>query len=1179
MYLKALELSGFKSFYNKTILQFNQGITSVVGPNGSGKSNILDAILWVLGEQSYKNIRAKESADIIFSSGKKSANYAEVSLIIDNTDGYLELEDKEIKITRILYPTGDGEYKINNKRVRLKDIHNLFMDTGIGKQAYSVIGQGRVERIIGSSPRELREIIEEAAGIKRAKIEKEQATKKLDNVRIELDKIEYIENELTNKVEKLREESNKAKIYKVYQDKINLYRYMVNEFKLIDSKNELKISNEDKEELDNKLQEITEALSIKNEELLDINTKRKEGYDNLESKKIEFNNNLNKKDRLKDELSDIINKKTMFEVELSEKIKRQESINKSILDKKEILDNSEKQLLLLEDEILHKKNDKEELEIKLNNILDSKTNILNELKKSEQLYKNYEILKIKINGENEDILKRINLAKNKIIDILKEKEEIEKEYFSLLKEKEYFEEKNINNEDEKKKYILLLEKENYKKHEINNKYNIKKKEMQDISYNIENINTKISIHENIIKNNTTMSNAVKYILNNRKDEENVLGVLINLIDIPEEYQTAITALISGNFQDIVTKNVEVAKKCIQLLEKNKVGRSSFLPLDTIKVLKLLDKTPAYTGVIGFARDLVNYKNTQISKVVNFVLSNTLIVDNLENAVLVSKSGYIDRIVTLDGNIISSRGRITGGHNFKKKDELLIKKNELSNYKKEYLVLNEKYKNIEKEIQKINEEKLEIENNIFNINEKYNKFKTEYSIFDEKYEEYNNKLSKYTKQLNTILFEEKDNQDFITTREEKLLSNKKQYDDINEKILENNEYILELNKKISEIEDDTQINNLLNTINIELVKIEEKLIYNKDRYNDIKCEYDELNKENNEIKLFIDNKDNIFIEIEKEIKNYNKYLENNVDNNKLLNDEIVKYEQIIKNIDKNEIRLISEIKELEKIIINNQNIIEKIIEKIYMNNKIIEDTQESMLLLEEYKEEIISNQEYRIIEKKEEIDILNRSISMNEKSKNNIGPVNMSTIIEYDEEQEKLNNLINQKRDMNNSRNSLLNLIKDIENDMANKFKEALYNIDKNFTYMCKEILNDAKGSIKILDEENILDTGIELSVKYKNKSEQTLMLLSGGEKSMLAVAFIMSIFIFKPSPFTFFDEVEAALDESNTKKIIRLLNDFTTKSQFILITHNKETMKGSDRLYGVTMNKQIGESRIVAVDI
>ena len=367
MHLKALELSGFKSFADKTTVEFNRGITSIVGPNGSGKSNILDAILWVLGEQSYKNIRAKESSDVIFSGGKnkKPKSMAEVSLIIENEDRYLDIDFSEVKITRRIYKSGENEYFINNRKSRLKDINTLFMDTGIGKQAYSIIGQGRVERIISSNPKELKEIIEEAAGVKRAKTEKEESLKKLKEVKTEIEKIDYVEKELETRVKYLKEEGMKARLFKTYTEKIDVQRFMILEYN-INEKSVLKKKYDiENKELKEKLNKILDEFDTKQEELQNSNINREKNYEKLEEEKIKNMNIFKVIENLKNEYSSLNSKYSNLETEEKEKEKRKVVLEKDILEKEEILNNSKSDLDIMIKDLEIKEKEINEIEIKV----------------------------------------------------------------------------------------------------------------------------------------------------------------------------------------------------------------------------------------------------------------------------------------------------------------------------------------------------------------------------------------------------------------------------------------------------------------------------------------------------------------------------------------------------------------------------------------------------------------------------------------------------------------------------------------------------------------------------------------------------------------------------------------------------------------------------------------------
>ena len=1176
MHLKALELSGFKSFADKTTVEFNRGITSIVGPNGSGKSNILDAILWVLGEQSYKNIRAKESSDVIFSGGKnkKPKSMAEVSLIIENEDRYLDIDFSEVKITRRIYKSGENEYFINNRKSRLKDINTLFMDTGIGKQAYSIIGQGRVERIISSNPKELKEIIEEAAGVKRAKTEKEESLKKLKEVKTEIEKIDYVEKELETRVKYLKEEGMKARLFKTYTEKIDVQRFMILEYN-INEKSVLKKKYDiENKELKEKLNKILDEFDTKQEELQNSNINREKNYEKLEEEKIKNMNIFKVIENLKNEYSSLNSKYSNLETEEKEKEKRKVVLEKDILEKEEILNNSKSDLDIMIKDLEIKEKERNEIEIKVEKLKNKKNSILEDLKNKTQENQDLEVDKIKAFHENQDLEKRIVSAQSSNDRINKEKIEIQETFEKIIFRKDKIEKDKTLKEEEK------IVKEN-ELDEINKKLNILEKNREELNkeyntfqYEYEQLNSKKRSIDNIINNNETFYKSIKYLLNEKIN--GIVGAFINLIDIPNGYEAAFQSLSGGYFQDIVVENTEVGQKCIEILREKKLGRASFLPIDGIKVSKINKEFPKEKGVIDFSRNIVKY-NKKIEKVVEFVFGNSVIVENLEIGRKLLKSGFNDRIVTLEGDIITARGRITGGYVQKGKDELLERKKELGNIiekiqiiTQKQSILKEKRIELNAKIEKYEIKKIEKQNEISIFNAEYKNFINEYDSFSSEF-------NKKKRQIDTLNYEINENEEFIISRRKTIEENKVKIKEIENIILKNNKKIEDFNIELSKIEDLSEFVSELNILDKEYEILKVKTDNNISRYNEINIDYEKLIKEKNEIIQFEIIRDELKESLKKEISSKRNEIEEKNTENNTLNNLIRNLELEIKNLEEIEKRLITEVKDIEVKMVNLQNEKEKILEKI---TKIDKDLEYYTIELEEINNKNIKESvEYKKIENEIEVNAIKRKLSMDEKSRLDIGAVNLASIEEYEKENERYNNLVDQKRDLIDSRESLLSLIKDIENEIVEKFSYAFEEINKNFEYMCKTILNDAKGMIKMNDSENLLDTGLELSVKYKNKPEQTLLLLSGGEKSMLAVSFIMAIFMFKPSPFTFFDEIEAALDESNTKKIVELLNNFIEKSQFILITHNKETMKGSHRLYGVTMNKEIGESRIISVDV
>ena len=1176
MYLKALEINGFKSFANKTVVEFDNGITSIVGPNGSGKSNILDAILWVLGEQSYKNIRAKESSDIIFSGSKsrKPKSMAEVSLIIENEDRYLDIDFSEIKITRRIFKSGENEYLLNNKKVRLKDINNLFIDTGIGKQAYSIIGQGRVERIISSSPMELKEIIEEAAGVKRAKNEKEISEKKLKEVKNEIEKIDYVEKDLEVRVNYLKKESEKARLFKSYTQKIDTEKYMILEYG-INEKNLLKADYTAKsEQLKSKLENVQEEFLKKNSEWESENNHREELFEKLSAKKKENKENTSLIDNLKNEYSELVKKHSNLEIEANEKDKRKGNLDVDTKEKEEILKRSKEELDQINKALNEKKAQKDEVEKKVRELKEKKSNIEDEIKKRTQKNSDFEVDKIKLRGENEDLEKRVISAKNEGKKYLVEKKEIQSEIEKIQNEKDDFENKKAEKEGfklEKEAQIKQLDDEI---DELRSDYSRINSQKNDLRYKYENLDSKRRANINIIEKNETFNRGIKYILNEKID--GVIGAFVNLIDIPVGYEEAIQTLSGGLFQDIIVKNTDIGKKCIQILKDKKLGRASFLPIENIKTGKMLSQLPKVGGVIDFARNIVKYDKS-LEKVVQFAYGNAVVVKNLDVGAQLSKNGFSDRIVTLEGDIITARGRMTGGHSFKGKDELLDRKKELKLLEKDLQSISSEITGFEKKLKEITEKAAKLDSEKKEIQDEFSVFLKDYEEFNAEYDNFNLKFGQKERILRTLNYEITENENFIIEKQEKITENEKIVKEIEKYIVENNSKLEYLEKELNKISNLDEYTNELNVIVTEYEILKVKTENNKTRYREIETDYNKLVREYQELLEFEKKRDFLKEDFETKIASKKEEIDKKVLDNQENLEKIEKIEITIKEIEKRERDLIQEIKEIEMRILSEKNDYEKLLEKILKNENELQSQLDEFETIE--KDKIKENEEYFELKNENELNAVKRKLSMNQKSREEIGSVNLASIEEFERENERYTSIVNQKKDLIESREALFKLIGEIEVEIVNKFSFAYEKISENFKYMCDTILNGAEGGIKLTNPEDLLKTGLELSVRYKNKPEQTLMLLSGGEKSMLAVSFIMAIFMFKPSPFTFFDEIEAALDEKNTQKIVEVLHKFIDKSQFILITHNKETMKGSHRLYGVTMNKEIGETKLVSVDI
>lgn len=1171
MYLKAVEIYGFKSFGERIRIDFQGGITSIVGPNGSGKSNILDAILWVLGEQSYKNIRAKESKDIVFSGGekKKSANSAEVSLFIDNRDNFFELDEDEVKITRRLYATGQNEYFINDKKVRLKDINDLFLDTGVGKSAYSVIGQGKVERIISSSKKEVKEIIEEAAGVKKFQQRKNESEKNLENVTLELEKIDLILNETKENKEKLKKQAERAIAFLEIKDERDSINKGINIYELEKNQNDLKSSEEKLSQYNNDKVLFAENKEKNQNDLKDI-------ISETEKLKEEIENNINKNEELKE----LINNHEKEKIKLSERV---ESYKREIDNKNDYLKSVEEKEL---------KNDEY-----IKNISEEKEKLEEEIKVSEKDFKFFESKKKEEEEAKEKLEKEIEVSKRKILDFEVEKLQYVNDIESSSKRFKGSNSKISSLEEEIKEVdnkinsngVLLktaLENRDKSKNEllsVENRQGIVEKEISEVS--IKNNKTfeilrkdedergrnKLK-YESILRfeeNNDGFFKGVKEILN--LNINGVHGALISLIQIPEYLENAIQAAIPGNLQDIVVENNLTAKKCIQVLKDKKVGRASFLALDMIKTFSKKD-IPNIPGVVGRGSELIGYDN-KYKKVVDMVLGNLLVVENIDIAINITKKNlYFGNIVTLTGEVISGNGRITGGEGKRTAiSQMFERRKEMKRLEKYLKDISARIDKNRLDLENYAKKLEELENESYQLDSREESLKKYVKRYNEEYEELSQRDKKYLKDKSIFVFEKEEEEKYSKEYEKRIKNSNKSKEDIEKQTLELKEYIKEKEVLVEDfIKNIKLLNDNFSDTRIKFLNSEDRLkqidnelfrnnITKKEISDEIESIKATLKNANEETERLLKRVKEIEIEKEQKERQYeneNIGLQIIKEKKNLLEIKEKEISSLIRDIERDEYKNFEKLKtEAEKY--------EKIQERLKYYSEELEN------LLE------IKEREVKALNYKESLD---RVRNLTNKLKN-FETVNLLAVEEFKELEKRYSFIKSQKEDLENSKISLMNIIEEISQEIKNRFYDAYRNINENFNTMCMETIDNSEGSLVISNEEDYENCGVEIYVKFKNKKKQSLTLLSGGEKSMVAIAFIMSIFMYKPSPFTFLDEIEAALDEKNTKKLIKKLKEFTDKSQFILITHNKETMKSSDTLFGVTMNKKIGISKIVSVKL
>ena len=1171
MYLKGVEIYGFKSFGERIKIDFEGGITSIVGPNGSGKSNILDAILWVLGEQSYKNIRAKESKDVIFSGGdkKKPANSAEVSLYIDNRDKFFPINEDTAKITRKLYLNGENEYLVNDRRVRLKDINDMFMDTGVGKSAYSVIGQGKVERIISSSKKEVKEIIEEAAGVKKFQQRKNESEKKLENVSNEVEKIELVLNETGENRAKIKKQAERAMAFLELKNERDSINKGLTVYDLEKNREFLERTNEKITGMIEGLSNLEKNKRENKGELLKISTERA----NL---KIFIESTLDKNEELKT----LINN---FEREKARLAERQEAYKRDIADKKERLTLSKEKSVRAEEYLKKLAEEKEKIQTdiksgetdfsKYENEIEKRDKEKAEIERDIEVKKrqvlDFEVEKLQFLNDIESSSRRVKGSNSKISSLKEEIAEVEER---IKSNKELLETAEKNKTEKERK----LE-------ETEERQQICEKQISEISINTNKISEILRRDENeenrnrvkydslvrFEENNDGFFKGVKEILN--CGLKGVNGALISLISIPEYLEKAVESAIPGNLQDIVVDDSNVAKKCIEILKERKVGRASFLALDTIKTFSRKE-FPVYDGIIGRASELISF-NKRYQKVIDMILGNLMIVKDIDTAVSITKKNlYSGNIVTLGGELISGSGRITGGES--KNSAITQMFERRKEMKRLETLLGELTKRITENRELLDgySKKLEnLENEIYQIDVQEESLRKNIKLYTEEYESLKQKDEKLNKNRNMFIQEKEEEEQYAREYEKRIANSNLGKENI-EKVTK------ELKEKI---DSDTlvlqNLNGEIKNLNDEFADIKIKFLNSKDRLVQLESEREKSISEKDEIEKEISFIENNVERLEKEIEKSGELLKETEESREKKQAEYERENRELQISKEKEALLEIKEKELTGIIRDFETQEYRESEKLKSEREKVIQFGEKILALEDTLSQLDS------IEAKEVAELNYREMSDRARNLTNklkdFETVNLLAVEEFKELDKKYEFIKAQKDDLEKSRQSLLEIIDEISKAIEERFHDAYENINKNFNLMCMETIDNSEGNLVLSNEDSYENCGVEIYVKFKNKKRQSLTLLSGGEKSMVAIAFIMAIFMYKPSPFTFLDEIEAALDEKNTKKLIGKLKEFTDKSQFIMITHNKETMKSSDTLFGVTMNKKIGISKIVPVKL
>lgn len=1179
MYLKSIEVQGFKSFANKILFDFHKGITGIVGPNGSGKSNVADAVRWVLGEQSAKQLRGSKMEDVIFAGtqARKPVGFAYVAITLDNSDHALPVDYNEVTISRRVYRSGESEYQINGNGCRLKDITELFYDTGIGKEGYSIIGQGQIDKILSGKPEERRELFDEAAGIVKFKRRKAAAVKKLENERNNLVRVNDILSELEKQVGPLERQSDKAKEY--LNLKSELKTYDVNAFlletdrirkeaseldgKLEIAENDLNQANLEYESTkaeytaaEEQLNEINTAIEESNEVLSEneVEKQRLEGEINVLSeqiKTIESNNThyTGRIARINADIAERDSKISQFQTEREELSASLEEIK----EKQDMADAVSEAILAQIQEIT------DEIERHKNKIFDNlnqKSSIKAENQKYTTMIEQLEIRKAELNsriiaGKSEENAQAENVAKhenelsqiNFAIDDLAAAINMGNESVSSVKDE--------------------IAKLNAQADKSQQQYHREKSRLESLV--------------NITERYDGYGNSIRKVMEQKENNPGILGVIADIVKVERKYEVAIETALGGTIQNIVTDNEQTAKNLISYLKENKFGRATFLPLSSIQARNTLEKEPCINepGVVGIASSLVRV-SFEYENLAKYLLGRILVVDNIDHALSIAKKyKYSLRIVTVEGEQLNPGGSMTGGA-FKNSSNLLGRRREIEDLKKNVSALSQeinetkgKVSELRKNLAEIREQ-LDIDNkklreaqllrNTAEMNVKQAKIKKDeivaaYSESAKEADAISQQIAQVSLNLNSVN------------------GNLESIDDANENTQKEIERLngqLEA-KKAEENE---------HTAKTESVKIQYSSMEQKDNYiweniSRIQDEIGALAEEELEIKekieqteLEINNKNQEIIEVKGriaalsvQIADYNNRIKQLKEQRNQVNEShktfFEKRESLssqITSLDKECFRLNSQKEKLDE---SNDNLVD------YMWN--------------EYE----LTYSYALELRNEELDSLSEIRKMINQLKSGIkklGDVNVNAIEEFKEVNERYTFLKSQHDDLIEAENSLVTVIDELDKGMRIQFEQKFNEIKVEFDAVFKELFGGGRGTIELVEGEDILEAGISIISQPPGKKLQNMMQLSGGEKALTAISLLFAIQNLKPSPFCLLDEIEAALDDSNVGRYANYLHKLTEHTQFIVITHRRGTMAAADRLYGITMQEK-GVSALVSVDL
>lgn len=1179
MYLKSIDVQGFKSFANKITFEFHNGITGIVGPNGSGKSNVADAVRWVLGEQSAKQLRGGNMQDVIFSGTetRKPLGFAYVAITLDNSDHKLPIDYQEVTIARRLYRSGESEYLLNGTSCRLKDVNELFYDTGIGKEGYSIIGQGQIDKILSGKPEERRELFDEAAGIVKFKRRKNTALKKLEEEQQNLTRVRDILGELSRQLAPLEKQSETARVY--LKKKETLKQLDIQMF--LTEMERIRSQMKENEEKCRIVQSDLETTAADFE-------KTKTEYDRLEKELEKLEEEIQK---AREETTEKTLKKQQLENQIHILQEQINSARQNDIHYQERKNNLEEELKKRQEEARSCLEEKEDLKKKVKSFEKSLEEVQREFKDAAmEIHKLEETVE---KGKNE-IIEILNLrasTKGKLqrYDAMMEQNslrrtELNQKYITLKSEAARLQESGEKYKKEKAEIEEIIEKlvrqgnrceDQIKKYQAEIARGSSLLETGQTAYHRE--ASRLESLKNITERYDGYGNSIRRVMEQKKRVPGIRGVVADILKVEKEYETAIETALGGSIQNIVTDNEDTAKELIGFLKKNKYGRATFLPLTSMNNKKSLNNPQVLKepGVIGIASELVKVAEEYQGLAV-YLLGRTLVVDHIDHGIQIArKYHYSIRMVTLEGESLNPGGSLTGG-SFKNNSNLLGRRREIEE--------------LQDTVEALKKDMEEMQKKLEEYREKRNQYRDQAASIQEQLQE------QYIRE-NTVQI----NLDSMGGKKEEI---RKEYEDLK---LEKEE----LEKQTKEIRENTSsIQMELETSSSQEKSLEDMINKNQELLENKKKEESEISSRLEQIHLesagftsrqgFVEENLN---RIQDEIKSLNEQKEALTGNMNRGQEEILQKEEEISQIqkkiqaaaeevlqDQERIKLGLESKEemtrdhkgffaKRDELSSKMNLLDKENYRLQGQKEKLEEEQEAQTnyMWEEY--EITYGQAKAQMHDEPGVRAeIKKQIQQVKNEIRQLGNVNVNAIEEYKEISQRHNFMKTQHEDLVKSEETLLGIIQELDTGMRRQFEEKFAQIRIEFDKAFKELFGGGKGTLELDEAEDILEAGIRIISQPPGKKLQNMMQLSGGEKALTAIALLFAIQNLKPSPFCLLDEIEAALDDSNVTRYAQYLHKLTKNTQFIIITHRRGTMTAADRLYGITMQEK-GVSTLVSVDL